>query len=224
MYFITFPPLVLVIYDLLYFFLSNNSCWKVHLCKTLAVGLSGLGGCGRTRQQVAEHWEWYLEGVCTFTDLSLYFHNLNQKKLSPTISAHVSHRGQTPPPRPQSATCCRWCTRTLSAGRTPFRRFPVWAGWGRSCSLLLLACCAQRECRSRCTSAPSTATGEARPDRRGKLKWEMSFSVAEYRWKLAYSLLWHNWEAVYCPCGVNQIMNFRGTETLRNPIIVQHGW
>lgn len=75
------------------------------------------------------------------------------------MSTCVSDRRPTWPLRRRSATCCKWCTRTLSVGRTRFRHTRVWAGWGRNCSLLRLACSARREHLSRCMSARSTATG-----------------------------------------------------------------
>lgn len=62
--------------------------------------------------------------------------------------------------RRPSVTCCRWCTRTLSAGRTRFKHTPVWAGWEHNCSRLQLPCSAVKEHLCRCMSARSTATGE----------------------------------------------------------------
>ncbi len=62
---------------------SNISCWKVDFCKTPSVSLSRLGGDGRTCQQVAEHWEWILEGCAPLqTCLPLFSHQKNQKRPS----------------------------------------------------------------------------------------------------------------------------------------------
>lgn len=144
-----------------YYVLLNISGGEINLCEAPSVSVSRLGGDGRTCQQVAEHWEWDQEGCAHF--LNFIFFCKKKKKImmpswrSPFVS---SDRRTTTPPRRQSATCCRWCTRTPSAGRTHFRRIPVWAGWEHSCRLLLLACSAQREHLSRCMSAQSTATGE----------------------------------------------------------------
>lgn len=79
----------------------------------------------------------------------------------PPPSLHVvfvrTRAHSRPPP---SATCCRWCTRTPSAGPTPFRPTPAWAGWGHSCCLLLHTYSTPTLRLSRCTSVLSTATGK----------------------------------------------------------------
>lgn len=99
--------------------------------------------------------------LCTFPDHVMSCHVFSPQKVKLTVFACIINRGRTHQLRPQSAICCRWCTRTLSDGRTRFKRTPVWAVWGHSCCLLLPACCTVRGHLSRCMSAQCTATGEA---------------------------------------------------------------
>lgn len=108
--------------------------------------------CGRTSRQRTQR-------LCTFRFHHNCPHQLSQKS-NLTISTGFFDRTRRDPLRPQSVTCCRWCTRTLRAGRTRFRPIPVWAEWRRSCSRLLLTCSPQTELPSRFMSAPSTATGQ----------------------------------------------------------------
>lgn len=111
-----------------------------------------LWACGRTFRRGTRR-------SCSFQFQHLCSLQLPQEPVL-TISTGFFDRTHTDPLRPQLVTCCRWCTRILSAGHTPFRHTPVWAEWRRSCSRLLLTCSPQRELLSRFMSALSTATGQ----------------------------------------------------------------
>lgn len=111
-----------------------------------------LWACGRTFRQGTQR-------SCSFQFHPICSHQLSQESVLNICTAFFD-RTHMDPLRPQLVTCCRWCTRILSAGHTRFRHTPVWAEWRRSCSRLLLTCLPQRELLSRFMSALSTATGQ----------------------------------------------------------------
>lgn len=88
------------LYVILFHVLSNISCWKVDLCKTLAVSLSRLGGGGRTCQQVAEHWGWDQEGVHVSWPLNIYItiSSLNKNQSWPSLLVSLTGDRCVPSP------------------------------------------------------------------------------------------------------------------------------
>lgn len=139
-----------------------------------------LWACGRTFRRGTRR-------SCSFQFQHLCSLQLPQEPVL-TISTGFFDRTHTDPLRPQLVTCCRWCTRILSAGHTPFRHTPVWAEWRRSCSRLLLTCSPQRELLSRFMSALSTATGQWSLDK--KVLWSSLSKLIQIQHQLETSQKW----------------------------------